>query len=156
MASEGKAGVKSLAYNRRAKFEYELVERYEAGIVLTGAEVKSIREGQVTIGESYIRPINGEIFWVNGHITPYKHLSLAVDPLRSRKLLLHQSEIEKLVSKVERRGFTMVPVELYLKGGRIKMEIALARGKEGRDKREVIKSREAAREAQKIAKRLVR
>lgn len=156
MVSKGAAGVKSLVYNRRAKFEYEFVDRFEAGVVLTGAEVKSIREGKATIAESYVRPIRGEIFWVNGHITPYKHLSAALDPLRSRKLLLKASEISKLISQVERKGFTIVPVELYLKGGRIKMEIALARGKEGRDKREVIKNREAERETRKLAKRLVR
>lgn len=149
------SGIKIISENRKARFNYEIIECFEAGMVLTGAEIKSVRQGHVSLGESYVRPEGGTLILVNAHIQPYefeahKHL---YDPLRKRTLLLHRREIHKLTSAVEREGLTIVPLKIYLKRGYAKLEIALVRGKAGPDKRQSIKEREAKREAERALKR---
>lgn len=136
-----------LAMNRSASHEYHLLARYEAGIALTGPEVKSAREGRVNLKEAYARIKDGEAFLHNAHFSPYTHARLAdADPVRVRKLLLHAKEIRKLAKETEAGGVTLVPTKLYLKSGRIKIEIALARGKKLYDKRESKKRQEMKRE----------
>lgn len=140
--------VKIISENRRARFDYHILEEFEAGIVLTGAEIKSIRSHGITLAESYVRPLKGEICLLGAHIQPYKFEgSKPQDPLRIRKLLLHSDEISKLTSKVEQKGLTIVALSLYLKKGRAKLKIALAKGKNNPDKRQTIKDRESKREA---------
>lgn len=147
-------GFKVIAVNKRARFEYHLIETFEAGIVLSGAEIKSIRAGGVSIAEAYVHPSNGEIYLLGAHITPYSHSgSLDYDPVRKRKLLLHKQEIDKLSSRVAEKGLTIVPLRVYLKSGRAKVEIALAKGKDAPDKRKSIKDREGKREVQRVMKR---
>jgi SsrA-binding protein len=145
--------VKIIALNKKARFNYTLVEAFEAGIVLTGAEIKSIRQGGVSINESYISPYNGELYLVNSHIKPYAfNADSKYDPVRRRKLLMHKREITQLISNVEAKGFTLVPTKIYLKKGRAKIELALAKGKDHADKRESTKQREANREAERAIK----
>ncbi len=137
---------KTLAENRKARFNYHILDTFEAGLVLTGHEIKSIRSGGANIAESYIRPQNGEVFLIGAHFKPYvftKHEE--IDPVRPRKLLLHRNEIIKLQSKVSQKGFTIVPLELYLKRGRAKLLIAVAKGKNAPDKRASIKDKDATR-----------
>jgi SsrA-binding protein len=145
------AAIKLIADNRKARFNYELLERAEAGIVLTGTEVKSLREGKLNLGDSYcIIERAGEVFLVDAHISPYLAGNrFNVDPLRRRKLLLHKREIHKLNVKVKEKGLTLVPTRVYFKQGKVKVEIALARGKKLHDKRESIQARDAAREARR-------
>lgn len=145
------AAVKIIADNRKARFNYELLERAEAGIVLTGTEVKSLREGKLNLGDSYcLIERNGEVFLVDAHISPYLPGNrFNVEPLRRRKLLLHKREIHKLNVKVKEKGLTLVPTRVYFKQGRVKVEIALARGKKVHDKRESIQARDAVREARR-------
>jgi SsrA-binding protein len=145
------AAVKMIADNRKARFNYELLERAEAGIVLTGTEVKSLREGKLNLGDSYcLIERSGEVFLVDAHISPYMAGNrFNVDPLRRRKLLLHKHEIHKLNVKVKEKGLTLVPTRVYFKQGKVKVEIALARGKKVHDKRESIQARDAAREARR-------
>lgn len=135
--------------NKKAFYEYELLERLEAGLVLQGTEVKSIREGRANLKESYARARNGEIFLENCHISPYSHGNIANHlAIRPRKLLLHRREINRLIVRVEQRGLTLVPLALYLKDGRVKLELALARGKKLYDKRETARRRTVEREIQ--------
>ena len=143
-------GEKVIATNRKARHDYEILETYEAGLVLRGTEVKSLREGQVNFKDSYAA-INGNEAWLIGcHIAPYHHGTDANhDPDRSRKLLLHRREIARLLGKTAERGLTLVPLRLYFKEGRAKLEIGLARGKKVYDKRATIKEREAKREVAK-------
>jgi len=139
---------KALSVNRQAGYNYHLQERFEAGIVLTGTEVKSAREGRVNLRDGYATLKDGEVWLVNAHISPYTHGNIYNhDPLRSRKLLLHKEEIRRLLGKVRERGFTLVPTRMYLKKGRIKVEVALAKGKRQYDKRETERRREADKEA---------
>jgi SsrA-binding protein len=139
---------KALSVNRQAGHNYHLQERFEAGIVLTGTEVKSAREGRVNLRDGYATLKDGEVWLVNSHISPYTHGNIYNhDPLRSRKLLLHKEEIRRLLGKVRERGFTLVPTRMYLKKGRIKVEVALAKGKRQYDKRETERRREADKEA---------
>lgn len=146
-------GEKVLTVNRQASYNYHLQERLEAGVVLTGTEVKSVRDGQVNLRDSYADLKNGEIWLLNCHISPYTHGSISNhDPTRSRKLLLHKEEIRRLIGKVRERGFTLVPTRMYLKNGRIKVELALAKGKRTYDKRETERRREAEREAQQAVR----
>jgi SsrA-binding protein len=143
------AGVQEriLATHRSAGHEYHILERFEAGIVLTGTEVKSARQGRVSLKESYARVKNGELFLVNAHIAPYEQGNREnPQPLRERKLLLHASEIRKLARASGAGGMTLVPLRVYLKGGRIKLELALARGKKVHDKRESERRREMEQE----------
>lgn len=147
------AAVKIIADNRKARFNYELMERAEAGIVLTGTEVKSLREGKLNLGDSYcLIERNGEVFLVDAHISPYLPGNrFNVEPLRRRKLLLHKREIHKLNVKVKEKGLTLVPTRVYFKQGRVKVEIALARGKKVHDKRESIQARDVHREARRAS-----
>lgn len=142
----------SIAENRKAFYDYFIEERYEAGIVLEGWEVKAIRAGRVQLKEAYVVIRNGELFLIGAHISPLGAASSHVqpDPVRTRKLLLHKHEIRKLIGSVERAGYTLVPLNLHYKRGRIKLEIGLARGKKQHDKRQSIKEREWAREKQRL------
>ena len=140
-------GIKVVATNRKAKHEYFLLDTYEAGLVLKGSEIKSIRAGQVSIGQAYINIEGNEAWLVNSHIAPYDEASRNNhDPLRKRKLLLHSTEIRKLADKVRQKGATVVPLRIYLKDGIAKIEIALAKGKKHYDKRAEIAKRDAERE----------
>ena len=141
-----------VATNRRASFKYNLIDRYECGIVLTGTEVKSLRDGNAQLKDSYATISNGEIWLIGAYIGPYPGASRDNhDPERTRKLLLHRTEIEKLTGQTKERGFTLVPTRMYFSGerSRAKVEIALARGKDLYDKRETIKSRDMARDVQR-------
>lgn len=139
--------VKVVAVNRRATHDYFIDDRIEAGLVLTGTEIKSIREGRVNLREGYARVLNGEAWLVNVHIAPYEQGNrYNHEPLRDRKLLLHRDEIARLIGQVRQRGYTIVPMQLYLKHGRAKVELGLARGKREFDKRESIARREAQRD----------
>jgi SsrA-binding protein len=138
---------KNVYVNRKARHDYFLMDRMEAGIALAGCEVKSVRQGKVSLQDSYAVIENGEAFIINMHISPYEKSSHFVpDPKRRRKLLLHRSEIRRLTGKVAERGLTLVPVRVYLVRGRAKVELALARGKPKRDKRQDIAKRDAERE----------
>jgi SsrA-binding protein len=138
---------KVVATNRKAKHEYFLLDTYEAGIVLKGSEIKSIRAGQISLAQAYVSVNDHEAWLMNAHIAPYNEASrFNHDPLRPRKLLLHASEIRKLYDKVRQKGATIVPLKVYLRDGLAKVEIALARGKKHYDKRAEIAKRDAQRE----------
>jgi len=144
-----------IATNRQAQHKYQLFDKFEAGIVLKGAEVKSLREGRVNLKDSYVRVVRGEVFLINCHISPYSHIQdiQLADPTRMRKLLLKRSEIDRLSGRMSRKGHTAVPLSIYFKKGLAKVEIAVARGKREYDKRETIRRRIAEREAQRAIKR---
>jgi SsrA-binding protein len=148
-----KSREKTVAMNRRASHDYFLEDRYECGLVLTGTEIKSIRDGKVQFKDSYISIYKGEA-WIKGmHISPYRFGNIFnVDEERDRKLLMHKYEIRKIYQKVKTKGYTLVPVRMYLKNGRAKLEIALAKGKNLVDKRETQKLRDAKREMEKALK----
>ncbi len=140
-------GGKSLATNRKASFDYQLLEKIETGIELLGSEVKSIRDGFVSLNESFVRIDGTQVYIYGMHVQPYKHSRVeAHDPIRVRRLLLHRNEINRLIGQVNEKGKTIVPVRLYLKRGFIKIEIALGKGKQTVDKRESIKRRTSDRE----------
>ncbi len=144
---------KIICQNRKAAHDYFIEERIEAGIVLLGAEVKSLREGRGSLVDSYARVKKGEVFLHNMHITPYSyshHVSL--DPTRPRKLLLNRREIKRLIGKTEEKGFTLVPTKVYFSGGRVKVEIALAKGKKKYDKRKALKEKELKRDMEEAKK----
>ena len=152
MAKRGKrkAAAGDVATNRRASHKYELVERFEAGIELQGSEVKSLRDGKTQIGDAYAAIHDGEVWLYNAHIPPYDPASSENhDPERPRKLLLHRYEIERLIGRLQRKGLTMVPTRIYFKGPHAKVELALARGKEGRDRRREIRDRDVQREVER-------
>ncbi len=147
--------VKVVANNRKASFEYFLLEKFEAGLVLQGSEIKSIRAGQISIQESYVDIENGEQAWlVEAHIAPYAQANrFNHEPKRPRKLLLNEREIDKMTGAVERKGMTLVPLSIYFNGrGRAKVELALAKGKQAHDKRDAIKKRETDRETRAAVK----
>lgn len=145
-----KTSNKLIANNKKAYYDYFIDEKYEAGLVLHGTEVKSLRQGKCSVKEAYIQIINGEVFVINMNITPYEKGNIFnKDPLRPKKLLLHQSEINKLSAQTAQKGYTIVPLQVYLSRGRVKMEIGLARGKKLYDKRESIAKKDQQREAQK-------
>ena len=148
----------TIAENKKAYFDYFIEERYEAGLVLEGWEVKAIRAGRAQLKEGYVVPQRGAFFLIGSHISPLPEASTHVnpDPVRSRKLLLNGDEIDKLLGKVEQRGYTLVPLNLHYKGGRIKLEIGLAKGKKQHDKRDADKERDEKREAQQAMKKLVK
>jgi SsrA-binding protein len=151
--TEREAAQKHIAENRKAFHDYHILETFDAGMVLLGTEVKSIREGRVNLRDSFARTENGEVFVYNIHIHPYSHRGYADhDPMRRRKLLLHTHEIRKLVGKVVEKGMTLVPLRMYFKNGKVKLAIGLARGKKVHDKRETIKRREADRETRAAIK----
>lgn len=148
-----KEHIKTVAENRKARHDYFLEDKLEAGIALTGTEIKSVREGRVQFKDAYVSIRNGEAWIKAMHISPYRHGSIFnVDETRDRKLLLHKHEIRKLYDKVRLKGYTLIPVRMYLKDGRAKMEIATARGKDLYDKRQTSKERDAKREMQKVLK----
>ena len=146
-------GTKLIAENRRARYDYELLERLEAGIVLTGTEVKSLREGRVTLAQAYADVRDGEVWLLGAEIAEYAQGNVANhEPKRDRKLLLKRKEIASLVGKVREKGQTIVPTRLYFKDGKVKIEIALARGKERGDKRRDIADRESKRQNERALK----
>jgi SsrA-binding protein len=146
-----------VATNRRARHEYEILETFEAGLVLRGTEVKSLRTGQVNFKDSYATVRGGEAWLLGCHISPYSHGTDANhDPERDRKLLLHGREIRRLVGKIAVRGLTVVPLKMYFKSGRAKIEIGLARGKKLHDKRATLRDRQTRREMDKAAREVRR
>jgi SsrA-binding protein len=143
----------NIAENRKAFHDYHILDTYEAGVALLGTEIKAIREGRVNLRDSYASVDNGEVFLYNVNISPYSHRGYADhEPLRKRKLLLHRSEILKLVGKTVEKGMTLVPLRLYFKNGRVKVAVGLAKGKKDYDKREAIKKRETDRETRAAVK----
>lgn len=145
--------IREITVNRKAFFQYNILETWEAGLVLTGSEVKSIREGRVNIRDAYARPEKGELWLVGAHIARYPPAGVHNhDPMRPRKLLLHRRELDYIVGQLSTKGLTVVPLRLYFKDGRIKAEIALVRGKKVFDKRREIQRREEQREISRILK----
>lgn len=150
----GDEGYKVVADNRQARYLYEILETYEAGLVLQGTEVKSVRAGKANLKDGYALIRNGEAWLLNVHISPHATTSeyFNHDPRRTRKLLLHRQELRKLIGKVEQKGLTLVPLKLYLKRGLVKVTIGLARGKKIHDKREDLKRKEAKRDVERALK----
>jgi len=150
---QGDEGVAPIADNRKAFHDYHILEAFEAGIALLGTEVKGIREGRANLRDSYARVEQGEVWLYHLHINPYSHRGYVDhDPKRKRRLLLHRHEIRKLIGKTVEKGLTLVPTKLYFKQGRVKVEIALAKGKQAHDKRETIRRREVDRETRAAVK----
>ncbi|MBN1572007.1 MAG: SsrA-binding protein SmpB [Deltaproteobacteria bacterium] len=146
-------GVKVIAKNKKARFEYFIEDTFEAGLVLVGTEVKSLREGRANLKDSYGQVKNGEVFLVGAHITPYPYgTHKNHDPMRERKLLLHKREIKRLYGKSRERGYTLVPLTIYFKNGRAKVEIGLGKGKAKYDKRESIKRKDEKRDMERAMK----
>ncbi len=151
--TEREAARANVAENRKASHDYHFLETFEAGIALLGTEVKAIREGRVNLRDSFARVEDGEVFLYNVNISPYSHRGYADhEPMRRRKLLLHREEIRKLIGRTVERGMTLVPVRMYFKNGKVKVAVALAKGKKEYDKRETIKRREADRETRAAIK----
>ncbi len=152
--SDKNDGYKVITDNRQARYLYEILETYEAGIQLTGTEVKSIRAGKVNLQDGYALLRDGEIWLINVHISPYNASGQYFnhEPRRTRKLLLHRQEIRKLIGRVEQQGLTLIPVKMYLKRGWVKISIALGKGKKLHDKRESIKRRDDQRDMQRAMK----
>lgn len=143
--------IKVITTNRKANFEYEILNKYEAGIVIKGTEVKSLREGKVNLQESYGRIINDEVWIINSHINEYKYGNINNhEPARNRKLLLNKREIRKIKQQLQEKGLTLVPLKIYFKGSLVKVEIGIARGKKLYDKRESIKKRDIERNLSRI------
>ncbi len=141
---------KLICQNKKAFYNYFVEETYQAGVSLLGSEVKSLREGKVNLGDSYGDIKRGEVFLVDAHISPYPQANrLNHDPLRTRKLLLHKREIKRLIGKVEQRGYTLIPVKLYFVNGKVKVDLALAKGKKLFDKRETLKRKDMEREMER-------
>lgn len=146
--------IKTIATNRKAYHDYHIGEKIEAGIALTGSEIKSIRAGRVTLSDAYVRADGGELWLVGAHIARYEAAShYSHEPGRARKLLLHRQQINELTGKASERGFTLVPIRLYIKGGIAKVEVGLAKGKKLYDKREAIARREVEREIGRALRR---
>ena len=144
---------KNITINRKVRHEYTILQSFEAGIVLQGTEVKSCREGKVSLVDSYAQIKGNEVWLVSMHINPYKHGNINNhDPMRTRKLLLNASEIRKLIGKVKEKGLTLIPYRVYFKRGRVKVELVLAKGKKVYDKREDIRKRDFAREQERKIK----
>lgn len=152
--SEQNEGIKIVSDNRQARFLYEILETYEAGIELKGTEVKSIAAGQVNMRDGFVLIRNGEAWLKNVHISPYSTASQYFnhDPLRDRKLLLHKKEIRRLVGKLEQQGLTLVPLKMYMKRGWVKVSLGVARGKKLHDKREDMKKRQDKRDMERVMK----
>ncbi|MFP8873620.1 MAG: SsrA-binding protein SmpB [Myxococcota bacterium] len=143
-----------IARNRRARYDYEIVDTLEAGIALRGPEVKSLRAGHANLGDAYASIRRGETYLHNLHISPYEPARLEnAEPLRERKLLLHRSQIERLKKRVHERGYTLIPLSLYFESGRVKVELALVRGRRRYDKRQAIREREGKRETERSLRR---
>ena len=153
MAQKSESGEKLLATNRKAYHEYFILDKLEAGVALLGTEVKSIREAKINLKESYAAVKEGEAFLFDCHISPYSHGNREnPDPTRTRKLLLHRQEIRKLIGKTQEKGLTLVPLRVYLKRGKIKIELGVARGKKLYDKRETERKKDSDREARAAVK----
>ena len=153
MARQKSTEEKNVCVNRHARFNYFIDEIYEAGLVLVGSEVKSLRDGKANIADSYARIQRGEAFLINAHVSAYPGANqFNHDPTRTRKLLLHQREIERLTGKTKERGFTLIPLRLYFKNGKAKVELGLARGKKLYDKRETLRRKVAEREVERSLK----
>ena len=151
MSQKTKSGLKIISNNRKARFNYFFIEFFEAGVVLFGSEVKSLRQGKANISESYASDDKGEIYLLNSYIPSYKESSYNNhDPRRNRKLLLNKREINKLIGRVNREGFTLIPTKLYFKKGKAKVEIAVAKGKKQYDKRHTKKDRDWNREKARL------
>ena len=147
------SNVKVVAKNRKARFNYEILETYEAGIELKGTEVKSVRASKVNLTEGFISIDNGEAFLKQVHISPYEQGNIFnVDPVRVRKLLLHKREIKKLIGETAQKGFTLVPLSMYLKNGKVKLSVGLARGKNIHDKRQDMAKKDAQRNIERAMK----
>lgn len=146
--------VKVIAENRRARFDYTVDEKLEAGLMLSGSEVKSLREGTANLADAYALPKNGELFLLNARIGSYKPASFfAHEPTRARKLLLHRMELDRWTAKVNERGYSIIPLVLYFKNGRAKVELGLCRGKTHEDRRQTIRERETKREMERAVRR---
>jgi SsrA-binding protein len=146
--------IKIITQNKKAFHDFEIIEKFEAGMVLLGTEVKSLREGRANLKDSYAKVRRSEVYLIGLHISPYSHASFDNhDPERQRKLLLHSFEIKRLLGKTQERGFSLVPLKLYFKDGKAKVEIALARGKKEYDKRESLRRKEENREMDRLRKR---
>jgi len=147
------SNIKVIFKNRKARFNFEIEDTLEAGIALVGSEVKSLRQGKANLSDSYAKIRGDELFLVDAHISAYDQAgSQNHDPLRERKLLLHKREIRKLVGKVAERGFSLIPLKLYFKNAKVKVELALAKGKRAFDKREAIKKKDQRRELERLIK----
>jgi len=152
-----KDGIKIVANNKRATFDFHLLDRFEAGLVLTGTEIKSVRANQVSLRRSYVQNRGGELWLVDAHISPYVHGSHENhDPTRPRKLLLHKREIRKIIDSLVQSGLTVVPTKMYLRDGRAKVEIALARGKRKFDKRQSLAKKDADRQVERALRQKYR
>ena len=156
MSKNSEGGAKVICVNKKAHHNYHIEDKIEAGLVLEGWEIKSIRSNQVTIAESYVRPEKGEIFLIGAHMNPPQYTQASnkkvANPTRARKLLLKRIEIDRLASKVQEKGLTLVPLKIYLKNGRAKLEVGLAKGKSAPDKRHSIKERDSKREMARAIK----
>ncbi len=154
MAKKKKVASNTIALNRKARHDYSVEDNFEAGIVLQGWEIKSIREGRVQVSESYIMVHHNELVWLGGQITPLLSASTHVNPVptRPRKLLMHRREIDRLIGQIERKGYTLLPLALYWKNGRAKMDVGIAKGKKSHDKRAADKERDWNREKQRTLK----
>ena len=149
-AAAEKGADRLIVSNRKARYEYHVLDTWETGIVLQGTEVKALREGKANLQDAFARVDNGEVWLFNVHISPYEQGNrFNHDPLRPRKLLLHRNEIRRMIGSVQEKGLTLVPLDLHFSGGRAKVNLALVRGKQLHDKRETIKERDQAREAQR-------
>lgn len=150
MKTKSEEGIKVITQNRRARHDYDLLELFEAGLVLTGTEIKSIRDHQISLQNSYVTVRNGEMWWIDANISPYVHGNRENhDPTRPRKLLLHRREIGKIAGLVKTKGITLIPVRVYLKKGRAKLEFSIARGKKLYDKRQDMAERDSKRQIER-------
>jgi SsrA-binding protein len=152
------SNIKVVATNRKASHDYHLEDRYEAGLVLKGTEIKSIRAGRVSLSDGYVQHRDGELWLLNVHIAPYEPAGkyYGHEPRRTRKLLLHRYEIDRIISGIEKRGYTIIPLRMFLRRGLAKVEIALARGKRKYDKRQAIAKRDSQREIERAVKKRYR
>ncbi len=149
-ASTNGARVRDVAVNRRALHDYQILERFEAGIALTGSEIKSVRAGKATLQEAYARPERGEIWLQGAHIAPYEPAAqFGHEPRRPRRLLLHKAQIRQITAEVDQKGLTLIPLRMYLKDAKAKIELGVARGRHQYDKRQVIAKRDADREMER-------
>ncbi len=145
--------IKVICKNRKARFNYFIEDTYEAGIALLGSEVKSLRQGKANLSDAYAKIEDGQLYLVDAHISPYDQANRQNhDPLRQRRLLMHRREIKKLVGKVAERGFSLIPLQLYFKNGKVKVRLALAKGKKAYDKRESIRKKDQRRELERLIK----
>jgi SsrA-binding protein len=149
MVGKSSDSIKVVARNKRAEYLYTIFDKWEAGIVLTGAEVKGVREGKIAFQDSYVEPINSELYIVGLHISP-ENSAFKIDPDRKRKLLLHRREINKIIGRITEKGYTVVPLSIYIKNNLVKIQIGLAKGKRKYDKKERIKQRDLDREMKSL------